>query len=225
MSGLDLQKNLVTRVNVGDMLTRTAWRLPEREAVVDDTRRLTYRELNAAVNRLANALLGAGYRRGDVLALACGNSIDFLLTYYACAKTGVVCVPLNLAWGAPETAYVLEHSCSRGVVVESQLTDLVIASLDRLSDDTLTEVIVAPVPARTGNAAARVCGGRWTNSSVTRPTSSRSASSMTATRSATSIPAARRRPPRALSAVTSLCMSSRSRRRWCWGSPRRIVRW
>lgn len=143
MSGLDLQKNLVTRVNVGDMLTRTAWRLPEREAVVDDTRRLTYRELNAAVNRLANALLGAGYRRGDVLALACGNSIDFLLTYYACAKTGVVCVPLNLAWGAPETAYVLEHSCSRGVVVESQLTDLIIAALDRLSDDTPSEVIVA----------------------------------------------------------------------------------
>lgn len=74
MTAVDLQKNLVTRVNVGDMLTRTAWRRPEHEAVVDGERRLTYRALNAAVNRLANALATAGYQRGDALALACGNS-------------------------------------------------------------------------------------------------------------------------------------------------------
>lgn len=154
IGGFDLQKNLVTRVNVGDTLTRTAWRLPEREAVVDDNRRLTSRELNAAVNRLANALLEAGYQRGDAVALACGNSIDFLLTYHACAKTGVVCVPLNLMWGAPEIAYVLEHSCSRGVVVESQLTDLVSAALDRLGDDTPTDVIVAPGTGVHGNRAS-----------------------------------------------------------------------
>lgn len=144
MSVFDLHKNLVTRVNVGDMLTRTAWRLPAGEAVVDESRRLTYGELNASVNRLANALLEAGYQRGDVIALACGNSIDFLRTYYACAKTGLVCVPLNLMWGAPEIAYVLEHSGSRGVVVESQLIDLVAAALNRLGDAPPTDVIVAP---------------------------------------------------------------------------------
>ncbi|MBS4729015.1 AMP-binding protein [Mycobacterium sp. SM1] len=148
MTDLDLQKNLVTRVNVGDMLTRTAWRLPGKEAVIDGPRRLTYGQLNAAVNRLANALLSAGYQRGDVLALVCGNSIEFLLTYYACAKAGVVCVPVNLAWGASETAYVLGHSRAKGVVVESQLADLVGAALDRLEhhteDHTVTDVIVAP---------------------------------------------------------------------------------
>ncbi|MEM6107574.1 AMP-binding protein [Mycobacterium sp. 050272] len=144
MTASDLQKNLVTRLNVGDMLTRTAWRRPEHEAVIEGERRLTYRALNAAVNRLANALLTAGYQRGDALALACGNSIEFLLTYYACAKTGVVCVPINLAWGASETAYVLEHSRARGVVVESQLTELVGAALDRLEQRKATDVIVAP---------------------------------------------------------------------------------
>ena len=144
MTDLDLQKNLVTRVNVGDMLTRTAWRSPEHEAVVDGPRRLTYRELNAAVNQLANALLTAGYRRGDALALACGNSLEFLLTYYACAKTGVVCVPINLAWGAAETAYVLEHSHTKVVVVESQLAELVGAALDRLEQRKVIDVIVAP---------------------------------------------------------------------------------
>ena len=37
----ELQANLIQRVNVGDTLTRVAWRLPEREAVVDGARRLT----------------------------------------------------------------------------------------------------------------------------------------------------------------------------------------
>ncbi|MFD2398791.1 AMP-binding protein [Prauserella oleivorans] len=143
MTEQDLQRNLVTRVNVGDMLTRTAWRRPDHEAVVDGPRRLSYREFNAAVNRLANALLRNGYRRGEVLALVSGNSTEFLLTYYACAKTGVVCVPVNLAWGPRETAYVLDHSRSRGVVVESQLAGLVSAALDQLDDSAVTDVVVA----------------------------------------------------------------------------------
>ncbi len=81
MSQQNLPRNLVTRVNVGDMLTRTAWRRPDHEAVVDGARRLSYREFNSAVNQLANALLRAGYRRAEVEALASGNSIEFVLTY------------------------------------------------------------------------------------------------------------------------------------------------
>ncbi|MFZ2176694.1 MAG: long-chain-fatty-acid--CoA ligase [Rhodococcus sp. (in: high G+C Gram-positive bacteria)] len=144
MAAQNLAKNLIGRVNVGDMLTRTAWRRPDHEAVVDGARRLTYRQLNAEVNRLAHALVRAGYQRGDVLALASGNSVEFLLTYFACAKTGVVCVPVNLAWGPAETAYVIGHSRARGVVVETQLTGLVAAALDRLEGAPVGDVIVAP---------------------------------------------------------------------------------
>lgn len=57
----DLDANLVTPVNVGDMLTRAAWRRPEHEAVIDGARRFTYRALNEEVNRLSHALLEAGY--------------------------------------------------------------------------------------------------------------------------------------------------------------------
>jgi non-ribosomal peptide synthetase component F len=56
----DLDANIVTRVNVGDMLTRAAWRRPEHEAVIDGARRLSYRALNDEVNRLCHALLAAG---------------------------------------------------------------------------------------------------------------------------------------------------------------------
>src|ERR1035438_4089559 len=62
-----------------------------------------------------------GYTRADALGLASGNSAEFLAVYYACAKLGVVCVPVNLGWRADEVAYVLGHSRARGIVVETQL--------------------------------------------------------------------------------------------------------
>lgn len=158
VTGEALDANLVSRVNVGDMLTRTAWRMPDREAVVDGDRRWTYAELNDAVNRLAHGLLAAGFGRGDALALASGNSVEFLVVYYACAKIGVVCVPINLAWGPSEVGYVLGHSRARAVVVESQLAGLVGDALHRAGDHEVTEVLVAP-----GTDASWTPGtaGRW----------------------------------------------------------------
>lgn len=137
----ELAANLVTRVNVGDALTRTAGRFPDQLAIVDGERRWTYGEFNALVNRVANSLSRLGYERGDALALASGNSSEFLQTYFACAKLGVVCVPLNLGWRPDEIAYVLDHSEARGIVVESQLVPLVLPAVEKVL--AVQDVIVA----------------------------------------------------------------------------------
>lgn len=137
----ELQKNLITRANVGDALTRTAGRLPDQLAVVDGDRRWTYQELNERVNRVANGLAARGYQHGDVLALASGNSCEFLVTYFACAKLGVVCVPMNLGWRPDEIAYVLDHSESRAIVVEAQLVAQVVPGVEKVP--AVQDVIVA----------------------------------------------------------------------------------
>ncbi|RLV50927.1 long-chain-fatty-acid--CoA ligase [Nocardioides mangrovicus] len=116
-----LADNLIHRVNVGDSLTRTARRRPDNVAVVDGDRSWTYAELDAWVNRVAHALARDGYTRGDAFALASGNSAEFLAVYYACAKLGVVCVPMNLGWREKEIGYVLDHSEAKGLAVEAQL--------------------------------------------------------------------------------------------------------
>ena len=138
----DLQANLIQRVNVGDLLTRSAARYPARLAVVDGDRRLTYAQLNALANQVAHALLGRGCQRGDALAVASGNSLEFLATYFACAKTGVVCVPVNLGWRADEVAHVLGHSRARGMLVEAQLVAAMAPALDRATE--VADVVVAP---------------------------------------------------------------------------------
>jgi acyl-CoA synthetase (AMP-forming)/AMP-acid ligase II len=135
-------RNLIQRVNVGDSLTRTASRHPHATALVEGRRRLTYTEFNALVNRFANALAHRGYQRSDALAVASGNSIEFLVTYYACAKLGVVCVPMNLGWRADEVSYVLGHSGARGIVVETQLLGGLAPALAKQPAG--ADVIVAP---------------------------------------------------------------------------------
>jgi acyl-CoA synthetase (AMP-forming)/AMP-acid ligase II len=138
----DISANLIQRVNVGDSLTRTAARYPDRTAVVDSGRQWRYDEFNRWVNQVAGGLLALGYRRGDALALASGNSAEFLATYYACAKTGIVCVPVNLGWRAQEVAYVLSHSEATGLVIEAQLIEVMAAALAQAT--AITTVIVAP---------------------------------------------------------------------------------
>jgi len=156
---VDLARNLIGRINVGDSLTRTAASGPDQLAVVDGDRRFTYAEFNGYVNRLAHGLAGLGYQRGAALAMASGNSADFLAVYYACAKLGVACVPVNLGWRPDEVAYVLGHSQARGIVIESQLVTAMQDAIAKVPE--VTDVIVAPADlvalAAHGNAAEPEC--------------------------------------------------------------------
>ena len=122
--------SLIQRVNVGDLLTRSAARYPTKEAVIDGSRRFTYREFETYANRIAHGLLELGYQRGDAIALISGNSADFLATYFACGKIGVICTPINLFWRGRELAYVLKHANIRAVVVEGELLEQLVGGFE-----------------------------------------------------------------------------------------------
>jgi long-chain acyl-CoA synthetase len=139
---VDLARNLIQRINVGDSLTRSAAARPDQPAVVDGDRRWSYAEFNGWVNQLAHGLAARGLRRGDALGLASGNSAEFLAVYFACAKLGLVCVPVNLGWRPEEVAYVLDHSGARGLVVETQLVQQVREAIVKVA--AIADVIVAP---------------------------------------------------------------------------------
>ncbi len=133
-------RNLISRVNVGDLLARSAARGPGGLALVDGARRFSYREFNDFANRTANALAGLGFRRGDALALMSTNNAEFLAVYFACAKLGIVCVPINLFWRHKELAYVLSHADAKGVVVEAELLEQLATGLD--GADGVRDVVV-----------------------------------------------------------------------------------
>ena len=145
-------RNLISRVNVGDLLVRSAARYPERLAVAELDRRLSYRDFDALANRTAHALADLGLRRGDALALMSTNNIEFLSVYFACAKLGVVCVPINLFWRHKELGYVLSHAGTKVAVVESDLIQQLSTGLD--DAPALEDVVVI------GESAPPDVGGR-----------------------------------------------------------------
>ncbi|MDT7591637.1 MAG: hypothetical protein QOH45_1168 [Pseudonocardiales bacterium] len=148
-----LAENLIQRVNVGDSLARSSAAHPTRTAVVDGDRRWTYAEFNALVNRVTGGLAGLGYRRGDALAIASGNSAEFLALYFAAAKLGVVCVPINLGWRPDEVAYVLDHSRSRGIAVESQLVGTMAEAIAKVAE--VADIVVTPGTLGAGAAVTK----------------------------------------------------------------------
>jgi 2,3-dihydroxybenzoate-AMP ligase len=84
-------------LTVGDVLDRAADVFPRREALVDDTVRLTYSNLRERVDRLAVGLMNLGLKRGDAVLLQLPNWAEFPYAYFALQKIG--CIPVVLISG------------------------------------------------------------------------------------------------------------------------------
>ncbi len=76
----------------------------------------SYAQVDEISGRVASALLGSGLRRGDKVAVQLPNLPQFLFTYFAILKAGLVMVPLNPLLKAPEVAYQLQDSESRMLI-------------------------------------------------------------------------------------------------------------
>ncbi len=82
---------------------------------IQGERRLTYHEALLETHRAANALSSTGLALGDRIAILSKNSIEYLILYLACAKTGVVPVPLNYRLAPAEWLYILNDADVRAV--------------------------------------------------------------------------------------------------------------
>lgn len=111
--------------NFADILRDTAQRHGERVALVDGDRRLTWRELDEAVERTAQGFAAAGLVPGYRVVLLLANSIEFVTSYLGVLRAGLVAVPLNTGLTAAETGTVVKHSGARLAVVDADLADRV----------------------------------------------------------------------------------------------------
>ena len=82
-------------MDIGALLPRHARYQPEKLAFVVGEERLTYGEFNTHVNKLANALLLSGVRKGEKIATVLSNCLGLMAAYWAAAKTGIVIVPCS----------------------------------------------------------------------------------------------------------------------------------
>ncbi|MFF6872408.1 AMP-binding protein [Streptomyces sp. NPDC012450] len=97
-------------LNLSVLLEDSARTHPDRNAVVLGTTRLTYAQIDAAANQVANLLVDRGVWPGDKVALSCPNVPWFPIVYYGILKAGAVVVPLNILLKGREVAYHLADS-------------------------------------------------------------------------------------------------------------------
>src|SRR5260370_10197005 len=83
-------------LNLAMLLEDSAREVPERIAIVCEGTRLSYAELQAAANQVANGLVQAGISKGDKVALSCQDVPSFVIAYYGILKAGAVVLPLDI---------------------------------------------------------------------------------------------------------------------------------
>jgi non-ribosomal peptide synthetase component E (peptide arylation enzyme) len=89
---------------------------PEREAIVDSRRRVTYRELKDGIDRTAAVLKAHGIGRGDVVTIQLPNWIEFAFVFFALELIGAVANKISPDFRSREVSYILRFSKSRAYV-------------------------------------------------------------------------------------------------------------
>lgn len=112
-------------------LGRNASVFPEREAIVYGSRRSTYREFAEEVQRQAKAIRKY-IKPGEVVTVVAPNVPEMLIAHFAVPLAGGVLSPLNPRLASGEFEYILQHSESRLVLVDVEVTEKILGVAQRL---------------------------------------------------------------------------------------------
>ncbi len=105
---------------------------PDADALVSRRRRWSWRELDVVSTRLAGNYLQLGLTPGDRIATLLPNRMELIVHYLACMKCGLVAVPLNYRYMAPEIDHALAVSGARVLVAHAErAADLATSRLAR----------------------------------------------------------------------------------------------
>jgi len=144
---------------IGKIFELTAKRYPNKEAIYDVRKnvRFTYKEWNEQVNRLANALLSEGVKKGDRVSTFTFNTEELGTAFFACAKIGAIFNPINFRLMPEEVAFILSDAAPKVVLFEKAL-EPVIAGIENRFDSTAFWFIDEETPAYAESYHAKLAG-------------------------------------------------------------------
>jgi long-chain acyl-CoA synthetase len=135
---------------LGEALACAAARVPDRLALVSEARQLTWAELDAEVNRLANLLTSVGVKAGDAIGFIVTKRPEVVTGFLACARIGAVMAPVNFKLHPDQVRDQLVTANIRTVFVESAFDDLLKSLLPKLPDP--RKIIYVDGPGRHGDS-------------------------------------------------------------------------
>jgi long-chain acyl-CoA synthetase len=104
-------------VTAKQMFNHHAEENPERDYLIVNDIKLSYKLANSMSRRLANGLISLGVKKGDRVAIMAPNVPQYALTFQACAKIGAIAVPVNPLAAAPEVKHYIKDSGAETIIV------------------------------------------------------------------------------------------------------------
>jgi len=109
-------------MNLKQMLEITVREVPQKEAIILGSQRVTYGELDETSNRVANALVNLGVEKGDHVAILMSHCPEWVINYFGVVKAGGVAVLLGSMLKAPEINSLLRDSDARVLITEKSFS-------------------------------------------------------------------------------------------------------
>lgn len=111
--------------NIRMILKKSALWYPNKEALVCEGTRLTYRQLAERVNKMANGLLDLGLKKGDFVSVLSSNCSEYAELLCAIPAMGAVIAPLNYRLTPDEIETLVLQCQSKAIIVGSEFVDIV----------------------------------------------------------------------------------------------------
>jgi len=118
-------------MNLSEILERNSRMYPNEIALVERVpsknirKEITWRDFNERVNRLSNALISKGVKKGDRVIHWMVNSIAWLEAYFGIIRTGAICVPLNFRFGEGDFKYCVDIAEPKLAIIDEQFAQIV----------------------------------------------------------------------------------------------------
>ena len=121
-------------------LEKSARQFPDKIAVITDTERATYKQINSRANQLARLLIHHNVQSQDIVVLMMDNCVEYIIAYYASLKTGAVVVPFSNDL-KPESINHLLQELEPKILISSKKFERKLKACDLRSSSLLAMII------------------------------------------------------------------------------------
>src|SRR3989338_6358123 len=121
-------------MGIAALFKQTALRLPDKVAFEFEEQRVTFREIDTAGNKVANAFQSLGIVKGDRFAQFMPNSLDIIYSLVGNFKNGSIVVPMNASFKETEIHHILSDSGAKAVITDMERLPIVKNILNKLPD-------------------------------------------------------------------------------------------
>ena len=118
---------------VVDMFEEQVQKSPDNIAVVSNGKKLTYKELNEKANQLANYLVNASVKSGDIVGIMTNRSVEMVIGLIAILKAGATYLPIDPDYPLQRISYMLDNSKSNIILVNDQTFDLIEGTYNKIN--------------------------------------------------------------------------------------------